>query len=100
MHQQIAYAAEEFLTPLARVVIKQLLEPEYKGSLGRIGAWADGYRKTPEGAYTDTWHYIDPSDNPPAYCNGKSSKVRIPQPGPMLGGRGASFEGATVTTRD
>ncbi|KAI1177106.1 nuclease P1 [Nemania sp. FL0916] len=69
VHQQIAYAAEEFLTPLTRVIIKQLLEPQYQGSLGRIGGWADDYRKTPEGAYTETWHYIDSSDDPPAYCN-------------------------------
>ncbi|KAI0394853.1 nuclease P1 [Xylariaceae sp. FL0594] len=69
VHQQIAYAAEEFLTPLTRTVLLRLLEPEYKGSLGRVGAWADAYRKTPEGAYTETWHYIDPADNPPAYCN-------------------------------
>ncbi|KAI0430734.1 nuclease P1 [Xylaria sp. FL1042] len=69
VHQQIAYTAEEFLTPLTRVILRQLLAPEDKGSLGRIGAWADGYRKTPEGAYTETWHYIDSSDDPPAYCN-------------------------------
>ncbi|KAI8631253.1 nuclease P1 [Xylariaceae sp. FL1651] len=69
VHQQIAYAAEEFLTPLTRLIIKQLLEPEYQGSLGRVGAWADNYRHTAEGAYTETWHYIDPADNPPAYCN-------------------------------
>ncbi|KAI1307116.1 nuclease P1 [Xylaria venustula] len=69
VHQQIGYTAEEFLTPLSRAIIKQLLAPEDKGSLGRIAGWADGYRKTTEGAYTDTWHYIDSSDNPPAYCN-------------------------------
>ncbi|KAI1164402.1 nuclease P1 [Nemania serpens] len=69
VHQQIGYTAEEFLTPRARLIIKQLLEPENKGSLGRIAAWADSYRKTPEGAYTETWHYIDSADNPPAYCN-------------------------------
>jgi hypothetical protein len=69
VHQQIAYAAQELLTPLSRVIIRQLLEPEYKGSLGLIAAWPDSYRKTPEGAYTETWHYIDPADDPPAYCN-------------------------------
>ncbi|KAI1268071.1 nuclease P1 [Xylariaceae sp. FL1019] len=69
VHQQIAYTAEELLSPASKLVIKKLLEPEYKGSLGRVGAWADSYRKTDEGAYTSTWHYIDSSDDPPAYCN-------------------------------
>lgn len=77
VHQQIAYAAEEFLTPLTRTILKQLLEPQYKGSLGLVGAWADSYRKTTEGAYTDTWHYIDPADDPPSYCNGELNKVVI-----------------------
>lgn len=69
VHQQIAYAAEEFLTPWTRAIITQILEPEHKGSLGRIGAWADSYRYTPEGAYTMGWHWIDPADEPPSFCN-------------------------------
>jgi hypothetical protein len=69
VHQQIAYAAEEFLTPWARTVIGKILEPEAEGSLGRIGAWADSYRRTDEGAYTTTWHWIDPADQPPLFCN-------------------------------
>ncbi|KAH7028010.1 nuclease PA3 [Microdochium trichocladiopsis] len=69
VHQQIAYAADELLNPWTKQIIKQLLEPSAEGSLGRVGAWADGYRKTPEGAYTNTWHYIDPADEPPSFCN-------------------------------
>ncbi|KAI1338924.1 nuclease P1 [Xylariaceae sp. FL0016] len=69
VHQQIAYAAEEFLTPWTRQIITQILEPEYRGSLGAVGAWADSYRKTPEGAFSEQWHWIDPADDPPNYCN-------------------------------
>ncbi|RYP04465.1 hypothetical protein DL764_004435 [Monosporascus ibericus] len=69
VHQQIGYAAEEFLTPWTRVILKQLLEPEAKGSLGRVAAWADSYRRTDEGESTNTWHYIDPADDPPSFCN-------------------------------
>ncbi|KAJ1328085.1 nuclease S1 [Microdochium nivale] len=69
VHQQIAYAADELLNPWTKQILKQLLEPSAQGSLGRVGAWADAYRRTPEGAYTNTWHYIDPADTPPAVCN-------------------------------
>lgn len=34
-----------------------------------MGAWADAYRYTPEGKYTSTWHYMDPADQPPSFCN-------------------------------
>lgn len=63
VHQQIGFLAETFLSPETTAVVSSLLEPEYKGSIGRAAAWADSYRGTLEGAYTSTWHYIDSSDN-------------------------------------
>ncbi|KAH9907572.1 nuclease P1 [Xylariomycetidae sp. FL2044] len=69
VHQQIAYTADELLSPWTKIILKQILEPEYQGSLGRVGAWADDYRKTDEGAYTTQWHWIDPADQPPSFCN-------------------------------
>jgi S1/P1 Nuclease len=62
VHQQIGFLAETFLTPETKAVVSGLLESEYSGSIGRAAAWADSYRGTPEGAYTSTWHYIDPAD--------------------------------------
>lgn len=63
VHNQIAFMAEEFLKPETKDVVGQLLEPEYKGSIGRAAAWPDIYSHTDEGAYTAQWHYIDPADN-------------------------------------
>lgn len=34
-----------------------------------MAAWADSYRKTDEGAYTYGWHFVDPADEPPSFCN-------------------------------
>ncbi|KAL1960760.1 hypothetical protein VTO42DRAFT_6590 [Malbranchea cinnamomea] len=69
VHNQIAFMAEEFLTHRTRAILGEILEPEWKGSIGRAGAWADDYAHTDEGAYSAQWHYINPADNPPAYCN-------------------------------
>ncbi|PGG97785.1 hypothetical protein AJ79_09083 [Helicocarpus griseus UAMH5409] len=69
IHNQIAFMAESFLTPQTTEVIKHILEPEYEGSIGRAGAWADAYAHTDEGEYSSTWHYIDSADTPPAFCN-------------------------------
>lgn len=37
--------------------------------MGRIAAWADAYRKEPEGRHTTTWHWINGADDPPRFCN-------------------------------
>ncbi|KKZ60849.1 hypothetical protein EMCG_04439 [[Emmonsia] crescens] len=69
VHNQIAFMAESFLTPQTTRIIKHILEPQYDGSIGRAAAWADEYGHTDEGKYSSTWHYINPADSPPAYCN-------------------------------
>ncbi|OJD21781.1 hypothetical protein ACJ73_06876 [Blastomyces percursus] len=69
VHNQIGFMAESFLNPQTNRIIKHILEPQYDGSIGRAAAWADEYGRTGEGKYSSTWHYINPADNPPAYCN-------------------------------
>ncbi|KAK2793005.1 hypothetical protein FQN52_002152 [Onygenales sp. PD_12] len=69
VHNQIAFMAERYLTHRTTEILQHILEPEYEGSIGRAGAWADSYAHTPKGEYSATWHYIDPADEPPAYCN-------------------------------
>ncbi|KAL3421578.1 S1/P1 Nuclease [Phlyctema vagabunda] len=70
VHNQIGFMAEKFLTPETTSIVQKILtEPVYNGSIGRAAAWADGYRRLPEGAYTYQWHWIDSDDQPPAVCN-------------------------------
>ncbi|KAH8597384.1 nuclease PA3 [Bisporella sp. PMI_857] len=69
VHNQIGFMAEKYLTHEAQNIINKILEPEYATSIGRAAAWADSYRKVPEGAYTYQWHWIDSLDTPPAVCN-------------------------------
>lgn len=44
VHNQIGFMAEQHLTSEARWMVEQVLEPEYKGSIGRAGSWADTVR--------------------------------------------------------
>lgn len=69
MHNQIGFAAEEFLTPSTTSILQRILEPQYNGSIGQAAAWADAYAHTDEGAFSYQWHWIDSSDHPPAKCN-------------------------------
>lgn len=63
VHNQIAFMAEEFLSHRTSAILGEILEPEWKGSIGRAGAWADDYAHTDEGKYSAQWHYINPADN-------------------------------------
>ncbi|KAJ9157203.1 Nuclease PA3 [Pleurostoma richardsiae] len=69
VHNQIGFMAETFLTENTKAVISKILEPQYEGSIGKAAAWADSYAHTTEGAFSYQWHWIDSSDDPPAYCN-------------------------------
>lgn len=69
VHNQIGFMAEKFLSHDTTKIIQKILEPTYTGSIGRAAAWADSYRRLPEGAYTYQWHWIDSLDTPPAICN-------------------------------
>ena len=54
--------AETMLKPNTVKAIHQILEPIYNGSIGWAATWADEYRRTPEGAFSTQWHWIDSSD--------------------------------------
>jgi hypothetical protein len=70
VHQQIGFMAEEFLTPYAIGVVRNILEPWYQGSIGRAAAWADGYAHTAEGRFSYQWHWIDSEDEVGVCCKG------------------------------
>lgn len=69
VHNQIGFMAETFLKPYTTSVLHEILEPQYNGSIGKAGSWADGYAHTTEGRYSAPWHFIDTEDNPPTLCH-------------------------------
>ncbi|KAF2006737.1 nuclease PA3 [Amniculicola lignicola CBS 123094] len=68
VHNQIGFMAETFLDPYTRIIIGEILEPQYNGSIGRAAAWADSFAHTAEGRYSYQWHWIDSEDSPPENC--------------------------------
>lgn len=68
IHNQIGYMADQLITPQARYMIQNILEPEYQGSLGRAAAWADTVSRT-TAKYSYGWHWISARDEPPDNCN-------------------------------
>ena len=61
--------AETFFKSATTKTLSEILEPEYKGSVGRAAAWADGYAHTDEGRFSYQWHWIDTHDKAPEYCH-------------------------------
>ena len=37
--------------------------------MASIASWADQYRETPQGKWSEPFHFIDAEDNPPSSCN-------------------------------
>ncbi|RDI79301.1 putative D-xylulose reductase A [Venturia inaequalis] len=68
VHNQIGFMAETFLSPYTLGVLRNILEPQYEGSIGRGASWADAYAHTAEGRFSYQWHWIDSDDKPPYMC--------------------------------
>lgn len=62
VHNQIGFMAETFLAPYTIGVLRNILEPQYEGSIGRAASWADAYAHTAEGRFSYQWHWIDSDD--------------------------------------
>ena len=46
----------DFLNPATVAAIQHILEPEYKGSIGRASAWAEDHAHTTERSFLYEWH--------------------------------------------
>lgn len=68
IHQQIGYIAEQFLTPSAKTVFKEILGTDFNGSIGQAAAWADGVKWT-FAPYSGPWHFLNTHDYPPERCS-------------------------------
>ncbi|EME83179.1 uncharacterized protein MYCFIDRAFT_188290 [Pseudocercospora fijiensis CIRAD86] len=67
VHNQIGYVVDQLLNQNTKYMLSQILEPEYKGSVGRSAAWADTVSRT-TAPYSYNWHWISARDNPPDDC--------------------------------
>lgn len=74
-HQITAQIAESYLTPKAKIEISKILG---KKSLSYHAFWADKIAYTPEGKYTQPWHYINITDQ------GEFGSLNTPTPENIL----------------
>ncbi|KAH8657988.1 putative nuclease PA3 [Xylariales sp. PMI_506] len=68
-HATVAYIAQNYLETATASWAKELLGDTSTSYLANIASWADDYRETTAGAWSEPFHFIDAEDSPPKSCN-------------------------------
>jgi len=68
-HQTIAYIAQHYVAPATATWAQGILKDTSTSYLANVATWADSYRETKAGAFSESFHFIDAQDNPPSSCN-------------------------------
>ena len=68
-HETIAYIASNFVSATVKTKTQQLLNDTSADWLANVATWADSYRYTSAGRWSEPLHFIDANDNPPSSCS-------------------------------
>jgi S1/P1 Nuclease len=68
-HETIAYIAQNFVKPATATYCQDILGDSSTSYLATVSTWADSYRYTSAGAFSQPYHFIDAQDSPPSSCN-------------------------------
>lgn len=68
-HETIGYIAQNFVKNNTAAWAQSVLNDTSSSYLAEVATWADSYKYTSEGSFSQSFHYIDAEDNPPASCN-------------------------------
>ncbi|KAK0517482.1 hypothetical protein JMJ35_000637 [Cladonia borealis] len=66
-HATIATIAQNYLTPTAQTYVSSILGQGI--TMASIASWADQYRETRAGRFSEPFHFIDAHDSPPTNCS-------------------------------
>ncbi|MCJ1352128.1 MAG: hypothetical protein MMC33_002112 [Icmadophila ericetorum] len=68
-HETIAYVAQNFLSAATVTWAQKILGDTSTSYLANAATWADSYRYTTAGTFSQPYHFIDALDSPPSACN-------------------------------
>ncbi|KAI1327498.1 nuclease S1 precursor [Xylariaceae sp. FL0255] len=68
-HETVAYIATNFVESATETYFQSLLGDTSADYLANVAAWADDYRYTDAGAFSEPYHFIDAMDSPPSSCS-------------------------------
>ncbi|KUJ06891.1 S1/P1 nuclease [Mollisia scopiformis] len=67
-HETVAYIATNFVSSTTKTYFQNILGDTTTDYLANVATWADTYRYTTAGEYSEPYHFIDANDNPPTSC--------------------------------
>jgi hypothetical protein len=68
-HETIGYIAQNFVNSHTESWAQSILGDSSSDYLANVATWADTYKYTAAGEFSQPFHYIDAEDNPPSSCN-------------------------------
>ncbi|KAL1967174.1 hypothetical protein VTN77DRAFT_3465 [Rasamsonia byssochlamydoides] len=68
-HETVAYIAQSFVASSTASYCQSILGDTSASYLANVATWADSYRYTSEGRFSEPFHFIDARDNPPTSCS-------------------------------
>jgi hypothetical protein len=68
-HETIAYIAQSFVASSTKSFCQGILGDTSTSYLANVATWADSYRYTSAGRWSEPLHFIDANDNPPSSCS-------------------------------
>ena len=67
-HQTVAYIASDFVSAKTKSWAQKILGDTSDDYLAKIATWADSYKYTSAGSFSEPFHFIDALDSPPKSC--------------------------------
>jgi hypothetical protein len=68
-HETIAYIAQSLVASSTESYCQGILSDTSTSYLANVATWADTYRYTSAGKFSEPFHFIDANDNPPSSCS-------------------------------
>jgi hypothetical protein len=73
-HETVAYIASNFVASDTKVFFQTILHNKTSSYLAGVATWADSFRYTKAGKFSEPFHFIDAEDSPPSACGVKYSR--------------------------
>jgi hypothetical protein len=68
-HETVAYIAQHYVKDSTASWAQGILDDTSDSYLANVATWADHYRSTHEGKFSEPFHFIDAEDSPPSSCS-------------------------------
>lgn len=68
-HETVAYVASNFVSATTATYFQSLLGDTSANYLASVASFADSYRYTSAGKFSEPFHFVDARDSPPSSCS-------------------------------